>query len=135
MMPIAIKNCKRGEAILKGTLRVEYSPATYRTKANGGIYKFRYVDIGDKFEIDILSQPPYGRRSDSASVIHRLPSARGGTKICVSSGMEPRNIESAKNLSVEWAELTDNYIKTGKLIDDQVRSKSKRSFWDKWFNF
>jgi len=114
-----------GEEIKPGTLHtIEYSPATYRTKDGIAQYKFRYVNIGGKFEIDIIFQPSYEGKNESSSIAHRLSSARGGKKICLSVGKEPTDIETAKKICMEWAELTHSYIKTGKSIDKQVKEKS-----------
>ena len=114
-----------GEEIKPGTLHSSsYAPATYRTKDGSGVYKFRFVKVGSKFEIDIASQPSYAGRNDGANVAHRLPSSRGGKKICVSVGREPKDLESAKKICMEWAELTQTYIKTGNSIDKQVMAKS-----------
>ena len=116
---------QRGEPILRGTLRSNFSPATYRTKDGSAYYKFRYAELdGGKFEVDIVEQPSYNGRDESANTVHRLPSSRGGSKICISAGHEPDSLESAKKLSMEWAELTHNYIKTGRTIDDQVAGKA-----------
>lgn len=118
------------EGILKikeGTLHADYSPATYRTKDGSSYYKFRYVDIGGRFEIDIIEQPSYRHRDTSAHTTHRLPSVRGGQKICISSGHEPSTLEVAKNISMQWAELTHTYILTGKNIDAQVAENARRS--------
>lgn len=114
-----------GEEIKPGTLHLtKYSPVTYRTKDGSGIYKFRFVDLGGKFEIDIESQPSYEGRDDSSVASHRLLSSRGGKKICISNGQEPKNLESAKRICMEWSELTQKYIKTGNSIDKQVMANS-----------
>lgn len=127
-----------GEELKGGTLCASFSPATYRTLDGTGYYQFRYAQVGNHFEIDILNQPSYGGRDTSATVTHRLSSSRGGSKICISSGHEPRDIETVKKISTEWAELTHNYIKTGKTIDKQVRERTSsngqsnsngRDFW------
>lgn len=115
------------EQLKEGTLHADISPATYRTKDGGAYYKFRYVNIGGKFEIDIVEQPSYRHRDTSAHVIHRLPSARGGEKICISSGHEPTTLEGAKNISMQWAELTHEYIKTGRTLDQQVSQGTHRN--------
>lgn len=115
----------KDEYIKAGTLCASFSPATYRTKDGSAFYKFRYVDLGGKFEIDILEQPSYSGRADSAHVTHKLPSDRGGEKICIASGSEPTGIEGAQNISMQWAELTHNYIKTGKTIDSQVSENAR----------
>lgn len=109
------------ERILPGKLYAEYAPATYRTKDGFAFYRFRYVKISGHFEIDILKQPSYGGRSTGCHITHRLSSSRGGKKICISRGREPKTIEKAKKISVEWAELTHKYIQTGKTIDRQVQ--------------
>lgn len=113
-----------------------YGPATYRTKDGKALYKFRFVNIDGKFEIDILNQPSYGSRDASNVVSHRLPSARGGNKICISDGKEPKTIESARKICMEWSELTHTYIRTGTSIDKQVsdnakpKPNTKKGFWD-----
>jgi hypothetical protein len=115
-----------GEEIKPGTLHnTGYSPATYRTKDGNAVYKFRFVDLGrEKYAIDIISQPSYESRSSGNAVSHRLPSKRGGNKICLSTGFEPTTLDSAKKICMEWAELTHTYIKTGKSIDKQVKENS-----------
>ncbi len=121
-----------GEQLIGGTLCATYSPATYRTKDGKAYYRFRYVDIGGKFEIDILEQPSYRNRDSSAHITHRLPSSRGGRKICVTAGCEPTTIGAAHSLSKQWAELTHEYIKSGTTIDAQVEYNSL-PWWKKMF--
>jgi len=118
---------KTEESLKAGTLCASFSPATYRTKDGSAYYKFNYVDNDGKIEIDILEQPSYGSRETSAHKTHRLPSARSGQKICISAGSEPTTLEGAKNISMQWAELTHIYIKTGKNIDDQVSQNSNKN--------
>lgn len=121
-----ISTVRGGEAIHSGILHApEYTPGTYRRTDGSATYCFRYVELPDgRFEIDLLSQPSYGHRAEDAHITHRLPSARGGRKICISAGHEPRTIELAKQISVEWADLTHEYIRTGRTIDAQVASRS-----------
>ena len=110
-----------GENIKTGTLHSTCYNATYRTQDGASYYKYRFVEIGGgKYEIDILEQPSYRGRDNRFEVAHRLPSARGGLKICVHEGREPASWEAAKNLAIGWAELTNTYIKTGVTIDEQV---------------
>ena len=121
-----------GEEIKPGVLHLaEYAPATYRTKDGTGEYKYRFVEKGGKFDIDILSQPSYAGRSDSSVASHRLMSPRGGKKICFGAGKEPRDIKTARAVCVEFSELTHNYIKTGKSIDSQVKdnNSSVKKIW------
>ena len=114
-----------GEDIKPGVLHfAEYAPATYRTKDGTGEYKYRFVEKDGKFDIDILSQPSYQGKNDSSVASHRLMSPRGGKKICFASGKEPKDIKTARAVCVEFSELTQNYIKTGKSIDSQVRDNN-----------
>ncbi len=107
-----------------GTL---HSPVvgTYRTKDGLAYYKFRYIKIRGFWEIDILEQPSYKNKDSGAHATHRLNSSRGGKKICLSSGHEPRTLLQAQEISTEWSELTHSYIKTGKTIDTQVTDKNR----------
>jgi hypothetical protein len=123
------------EQLKKGTLHADISPATYRTKDGGAYYKFRYVSTGGKFEIDIVEQPSYRHRDTSAHVVHRLPSARGGEKICISAGHEPTTLARAKSISMQWAELTHIYINTGRTLDQQISQGTHNNdksggFWE-----
>lgn len=133
-----------GEAIENGTLHSHYeqigegalsapsyTPGVYRTKDGSAYYTFRYVEVGNHFEIDILDQPGYGNRDASSHISHRLPSDRGGLKICISRGYEPKTLEKAKQISMEWAELTHNYILSGLSIDHQVEAITRRNRLEK----
>jgi|GEM_PF-941848 len=114
-----------GEEIKPGVLHfAEFAPATYRTKDGTGLYKYHFVEKGGKFDIDIISQPSYEGRNDSSVASHRLLSPRGGKKICFASGKEPKDIKTARAVCVEFSELTQNYIKTGKSIDSQVKDNN-----------
>ena len=84
-------------------------------------FKFNYVNLGSYWEIDIVDLPNYRGRSTSAYIIHTLPSDRGGKKICVATGHEPRTEKDAKKLSMSWADLQAEYIKTGVTPDEQIR--------------
>lgn len=86
----------------------------YRTKDGLGYFKFRFYQIGDYYEIDILAMPSYGGRDGNPHITHRLISSRGGYKICFG---EPRIVTSlslAKQWASMWAEHTMNYIRFGK---------------------
>lgn len=95
----------------------------YRTSDGQAYFFFRYVRIPyEGYEIDIMSQPSYRTRSNDASVTHRLSSIRPDCNhiICVRLRYAPKTEEAAKKLSMDWAELTWNYIKTGQTIDQQL---------------
>lgn len=88
-------------------------------------FKFRYIDLGGYWEIDIVELPNYRGRSTSAYIIHTLPSDRGGKKICVATGHEPRTERDAKKLSMSWADLQAEYIKTGRTPDQQIQANHR----------
>lgn len=84
-------------------------------------FVFNYIDLGNYWEIDIVRLPDYRGRDTSAGTIHTLPSSRGGRKICLATGHEPRDERAAKKLSMSWADLQAEYIKTGVTPDEQIR--------------
>lgn len=84
-------------------------------------FVFNYINLGRYWEIDIARLPDYRGKNTSAYIIHTLPSDRGGRKICVATGHEPRSERDAKKLSMSWADLQAEYIKTGVTPDDQIR--------------
>ncbi|MBP6237609.1 MAG: hypothetical protein KA536_15775 [Saprospiraceae bacterium] len=113
------------EQIIPGVLQNPIiSPAIYRTRDGLSHYHFQYLKVNNYFEIDIIQQPPYGIRNSNMSVAHWLNSVRGGKKICISLGKEPITLEAARNISMEWAELTNEYIKTGRTIDEQIAARN-----------
>lgn len=126
----AAKREGRAIDIQSGTLCVDYLNGSlrnilYRSKVTDyGRYfdfVFNYINLGGYWEIDILSFPDYRGRNTAASYIHTLPSERGGRKICVATGREPRTERDAKKLSMAWADLQAEYIKTGVTPDEQIR--------------
>ena len=101
----------------------------YRSKVtdNGRYFDFvfNYINLGGYWEIDIARLPDYRGRNTSAYIIHTLPSDRGGKKICVATGHEPRTEKDAKKLSMNWADLQAEYIKTGRTPDQQIQANHR----------
>lgn len=97
----------------------EYSCHNSRT-GQDYIFRFHYVNCGNYYEIDILEYPDCMGKSENSPSLHWLNSARGGKKICVNSGQEPRTLEQAKSLSESWAVYVARYIWTGMSIDYQI---------------
>lgn len=97
----------------------------YKTKDGKAYFFFRYVSTRYGYEIDIMSQPSYRGRYSDAMTVHKLPSSRPDCYhiICVSGYHMPQTEEDAKRLSMDWAELTWNYIKTGETIDQQIAKR------------
>jgi len=100
---------------------------TYRTRDGKVYFQFMYAQRNNgKYDVLIVQYPPYKGRSEGASIAHWLtqndsPSKR---KICFTSGSEPKDLQTAKNFSILWSEVTWCYIMTGETIDDQVRRQA-----------
>jgi len=92
---------------------------TYRSRDGCAFFEFRFVDVGSKIEIDIGTMPSYGDRSRDPHKTHRLPSSRGGEKICVGDESAINTYAIAKKTAMAWAEQTWRYIKTGTPFDNR----------------
>jgi len=86
---------------------------TYRTKDGKAYFEFRFVDVGSKIEIDIGQMPSYSNRSQNPHKTHRLPSSRGGERICVGDESAVKTLSEAKKIARAWAEQTWRYINAG----------------------
>lgn len=107
----------------KGTLYSEIY--TYRTKDGSAYFKFSYHQTSDGIEIDIHSQPDYGSRNGGSVIAHWLTSPReAGRKICFQAGMKPKTFSDAQKISMQFAEVTNTYIKTGVTIDTQIQMRN-----------
>lgn len=97
-------------------------PNPYMTKDGQAVFAFSYHRKGYYYEIAIHQLPNYKGRNDCSSVAHWLPCDISPIKkkICFHSGKEPTTLEKAHKISVQFAELTWTYIKTGVSIDDQI---------------
>ena len=93
----------------------------YRTKDGRADYGFSFERQWDgSWRAYIASQPSYGSRDTSASVIHRLTD-NGRHYVCWSQPL--RSEANARAVAAQWADLTQEYIRTGRIIDEQVRSR------------
>lgn len=86
----------------------------YRTARGSYNFNFRFCWQKQYYEIDILKTPSYQSRSDDLHSTHRLPSKRGGYKICVKDNSKVNSLQQAKIYCALWAEATARYIETGK---------------------
>lgn len=87
---------------------------TYRTEDGNHNFTFDFVNVGSHYEIDIVSQPSYNGRASDGHSTHRLPSDRGGNKICFADNSIVKDLSSARKWAKAWAEQTNKYIKTGR---------------------
>lgn len=90
------------------------------------IFGFNIVKVGSYYEVDLVLLPDFEGRDTSCYIIHTLPSARGGKKICVNAGREPRTEKAAKDLAMNWSDLIAKYIITGKTPDEQINEYHRR---------
>jgi hypothetical protein len=104
---------ERSEEIPPGSFRAPRT-ATYRTNDGKAYFEFRFVEDGSYWEIDILSAPSYGTRSSDLHSTHRLPSARGGYRICLADPSDAHSVSKAFKFAESWSEMTWRYIQTGK---------------------
>ena len=101
------------DEIPKGGWRSRSTTDTYRTKDGRGFFDFEFVDVGSRIEIDILSSPSYESRPSGLHETHRLPSGRGGYKICFGDESIVKTLSGARKWAAIWAEMTWRYIRTG----------------------
>lgn len=85
----------------------------YRSEDGDHFFEFNFVWLGQYFEIDIQSMPALGNRSADLHITHRLPSARGGHKICFGDPKVVPDSEAARKWAKIWSECIVTYIKTG----------------------
>lgn len=99
------------------SFRASYVEDEYRTKDGEGYFGFRFVDMGDHWEIDILSTPDYkmfnSNLNDDLHSTHRLPSNRGGFRICFADPYDCKSLQDCYNFAAGWAEYTWHFIRTG----------------------
>ncbi|MEO0403249.1 MAG: hypothetical protein AAF193_00110 [Bacteroidota bacterium] len=89
----------------------------YLAKDRRSLFRFGfYWNSLGYFEVDILSMPSYGSRSSDMHTTHRVSSSRpgGGYKICFGNPSIINSPDIARKWAGIWAELTLDYIKTGK---------------------
>jgi len=93
----------------------------YRTKDGLADYGFSFErQPNGEWRAYIVSMPSYGRRNTSLHVTHRLRD-NGRYYVCWSEPL--RSLEDAKKVAALWADLTQEYIKTGRTIDEQMRQR------------
>lgn len=112
---------KKINSLTKGTL---HSQQLYRYKTRDGkaVFTFSYEQEIGHFEIVIHDHPSYNGRDESSGVAHWLPCDESpiNRRICFNIGKEPKTLEKAKKISMEWSELTWTYILSGVTIDEQL---------------
>ncbi len=102
--------CK--EILPEGVWKSDYS-ASYESGDGGDLFKFKFVDMGGYYEIDILKQPGYNGNAEDGHHTHRLVSARGGHRICFEPDSSVNSIKKAQAIAQTWAEHTQRYRKYG----------------------
>jgi hypothetical protein len=100
------------ESIPLGGWKANYLD-TYRTTDSAAFFKFRFVNVGSYYEIDILEMPSYAGRSSDQHTTHRLNSTRGGQRICFGDPNVASTLNKAQKWAGIWSEATWKYIRTG----------------------
>jgi hypothetical protein len=91
----------------------------YRTKDGRADYGFSFEEQNDgSLRAYIKSMPGYGSRSTNPLTTHRL-SDGGRNYVCWSEKIHSE--EELKAVVASWSDKTQEYIKTGVTIDEQVR--------------
>jgi hypothetical protein len=92
----------------------------YRTKDGRADYGFSFEQKSDgNWKAYITSQPGYGPRDTSAHATHRLNDGR--PYVCWN---QPLGSESdARKVAALWADMTQEYIRTGRPFEEQMRSR------------
>jgi hypothetical protein len=85
----------------------------YRTRDGRAHFTFQFHEVGGHYEVDIVDMPSYGGRDSSLHNTHRLPSDRGGYKVCIGGESSVRSLEQARRWAKSWSEETWKYIKHG----------------------
>jgi len=86
----------------------------YRTNDGKAYFEYSFVNVGNYYEVDIVSQPSYNSRDSSLHSTHRLTSKRGGHKVCFGNESDANSLNKTKKLVEAWAEGTWRYIQTGR---------------------
>jgi hypothetical protein len=94
----------------------------YRTKDGLSDYGFSFESQSDgSWRAYIVSMPSYGHRDTSLHVTHRLRDLDGRYYVCWSQPLY--SLEDIKKVAALWADLTQEYIKTGRTFDEQMRNR------------
>lgn len=108
-------------AALAGKERTEVSTTYYRTRDGQADYGFSFERLSDgSIRPYITSMPSYGGRSTGLHTTHRL---QDGGRYYVCWDRPLYNVADVKQVVSMWSDLTQEYIKTGRTIDEQVRSR------------
>jgi hypothetical protein len=102
-------------ALASASSNTRQTPATrtyYRTRDGQADYRFLIERESDgSYRPYIESQPQYGPRSSGPHETHRLSSG-GRQYVCWNKPLGSE--DDAKNVAAQWADATQEYIKTGR---------------------
>jgi hypothetical protein len=89
----------------------------YRTRDGRADYVFQIEWVDGGHRAYIVSMPSYGNRDTSLHTTHRLISG-GRHYVCWSQPLA--TIDEAKTVIALWSDFTQEYIRSGRTIDQQV---------------
>ena len=117
---------KKLNTLTPGTLHSSQE-LKYKTKDGRAVFAFSYENtLGGYYDIVIHDQPDFNGRDERSTIAHWLPCNESpiNRKVCLSYGKEPKTLEKAKKISMEYSELLWTYIRSGISIDDQIKSRN-----------
>lgn len=107
-----------GDEVPPGTF---HSFTYYRTKDGLADYGFSFEQqVNGGWRAYIQSMPSYGSRNTGLHATHRLTDS-GRYYVCYDPA--PRSEADVRKVAALWANLTQEYIKTGRTIDEQMRRR------------
>lgn len=94
----------------------------YRTRDGRADYQFSFERLSDgSIRPYIESMPSYGSRDTGLHTTHRLHDSSRRYYVCWNRPLI--NVEDVKQVVALWSDLTQEYIKTGRTIDQQMRNR------------
>jgi hypothetical protein len=98
----------------------------YNTYDKRAYFVFRFVNIGAKYDICILSQPNYCSKSNAMNVTYKTVGEPDYIEKIHFLDEIPTTLSDAKTSAKWWAEMNWNYIKTGTRIQQQIQSEETK---------
>lgn len=93
-------------------MTIQFRGVHYTTLDRHDTFIFDFVQVSSvEWRAYIVSQPPYGARSQTAHESHRLQDPRGHY-VCWAPA--PRTLNEAKGAARAWADATQAYLRSGR---------------------
>ena len=93
---------------------------SYRTNDGKAVFSFNISRNGSLYDSYITRRPDYANRDTDPHITHRYP-GNPYDQICFGDPTAVDTAEKARKFSEAWAEMTWEYIKTGKDFEKQAK--------------